>query len=143
MWLAIRRGAGAFLMCVGGAVILAMAVVAGVVIANYVEWENAPDALGTVAMIGAPVVGGGAVVALLGRLVYGGWMTHAPVMHASSWLVRIAGLLTAVTLGGLLVLLLLSGVGVEDRDTAVALSVGLIGALMTTGLGFWIRPRHA
>lgn len=68
MW---RRVTGAILMGLGGLAALGMTLVAGVVIVNFVEWENAADALGTLARLSAlPLLAGIAIFAL-GRWIYG------------------------------------------------------------------------
>lgn len=137
----IRRLSGAFLMSVGGLAVLGMATIASVVIANYVEWDNAADALGTVAQLSALPVLGGTVVALIGRWVYGDWSGRAPLMRVSTLAIRLVGMAMALGLGAMLLFLFFAGIGPDDRDTAVSLGVGVIGGIMLTAIGFWIAPR--
>ncbi len=136
----IRRLSGAFLMSVGGLAVLGMASVASVVIANYVEWENAADALRTVAMLSIPPVLAGMVVALVGRFVYGDWNGRAPLMRVSSWVIRIIGASMSVVFFVLLCVLYIAGIGVDDRDVAVTLGFGFIGGMLLAALGFWLAP---
>lgn len=136
-----RRVGGAILMGLGGLVVLAMCAVAAVVIANYVEWENAADALGTVAMIASVPIGGGILVALLGRFVYGDWTGRAPMLGVSSLALRFIGGAIAAVLAGMLVLLMTMGVGPEDRGVAVSLCIGVMIGVGIGALGFLLRPR--
>jgi hypothetical protein len=128
-------------MLVGGLAVLAMAVLASVVIATYLEWENAADALSTVAMVSSVPVVGGALVALFGRWVYGDWTGSAPLLRVSSWLVRVIGIVLTAALGVMLALLVFAGVGPEDGDVAVSLGIGIIGGLGLVLIGFLIAPR--
>jgi hypothetical protein len=138
MW---RRLGGAFLMLIGGLAIVAMSAIASVATANYVEWENAADNLTTIAMIALPPMLAGMLVALLGRWVYGDWSGRAPLLHVSSWVVRLLGFAIAAGLGFMLVMLLIAGVGPGERDVVAALGLGLMGGVALAALGFWIRPR--
>ncbi len=139
--MSLRRTGGSLLMIMGAAAIAAMAALAMIVIVNYVEWDNAADALGTVAMVTLPFAVGGAIVMLLGRLVYGGWREWAPVRRVSAWMIQITGGLLAFALGGMLVFLMVTGAGPEDSPAVISLGVCTIIALGAAFLGFLLRPR--
>jgi hypothetical protein len=137
----IRRTAGGFLMIIGCSAVTAMLLLAAIVIANYVEWDNAADALGTVAIVTLPPAAVGAVLMLLGRLVYGGWREWAPVRRVSAWLVHAVGVLLSAVLGAMFLFLIVTGAGPEDRPAVISLGVGTIVALALAFAGFWLRPR--
>ena len=105
-----RRLTGASLMILGGAMALAMAVLAAVIVANFVEWENGADALGTVATATLLPALGGAVLMLIGRAVYGAWMERSPVLNALALAIQIAGAVVALGLGAMLVFLAITGI---------------------------------
>jgi hypothetical protein len=136
-----RRTIGALLMILGCSAIVGMVVVAGFIVANYVEWENSQDALRTVAVLTAPPALGGCLAMLIGRWVYGGWTERAPIMGASSLAVRIAGFIVAIGLSVLLAFLLFTGMSEDDQPVVAVLGVGAIIGVALIFLGFRIKPR--
>jgi peptidoglycan/LPS O-acetylase OafA/YrhL len=128
-------------MIAGFAAIVGMGVVAGFVVANYVEWENSQDALRTVAVMTAPPALGGSLVMLIGRWVYGEWRERAPIMGASSLAVRIAGFVVAIGLGALLTFLLFTGMSEDDQSVVAVLGLGAAIGVALIFLGFRIKPR--
>ncbi len=134
-----RRLIGAALMILGGAMMLAMAVLAAVVIANYVEWDNGADAMRTVASITLPPALAGAVVMLIGRIVYGAWMERSPVLNALALAIQIAGVIVALGLGAMLVFLAVTGITADDQTAAAALGIGTAAGLTLIFIGTRIR----
>jgi hypothetical protein len=134
-----RRILGATLMIVGGAAVLAMATLASVVIANFVEWENAPDALGTVGLVTVPPALAGAVLMLIGRIVYGAWLERSPVLNASALALQIAGIVVALGLGAMLIFLAATGITADDQTAAAALGIGMTAGLALIFIGVRIR----
>jgi hypothetical protein len=134
-----RRLMGATLMILGGAAVVAMAMLASVVIANFVEWENAPDAMATVAMVTAPPAVGGALLILIGRIVYGAWLERSPVVNASALAIQIAGAVVALGLGAMLVFLAITGITADDQTAAAALGIGTTAGLTLIFIGTRIK----
>lgn len=135
-----RRIFGAAFMMLGGAAIAAMAALAGLVIGHYVEWENAADALGTVAIVTLPPALAGALLLALGRLVYGEWTDRSPVLNASAAAIRIAGFVVAIGLGAMLLFLAATGIAADDQIAAAALGVGTTMGIVLIVVGFRIKP---
>jgi hypothetical protein len=136
-----RHILGAILMILGGAAAAAMIALAAVVIGNYVEWDNAPDALRTVATVTIPPAIGGLALVLVGRLVYGDWRGAAPMRQASSLTVRLAGLLIAIALGAMLLFLFFAGSSPDDQNAVIALGIGTALGVALLVLGLRIKPR--
>jgi hypothetical protein len=134
-----RRIIGATLMILGGAAVVAMAFLASIVIGNYVEWENATDALSTVALVTVPPAVVGFVLIFIGRLVYGDWLGRSPVVNASALAIQIAGSVVSLGLGVMLVFLATTGITAEDQATAAALGIGTTAGLAFIFLGFHIK----
>ena len=134
-----RRFIGAALMILGGAMMLAMAVLAAVVIANFVEWDNGADALGTVTTVTLPPALGGAALMLIGRIVYGAWMERSPVLNALALAIQIAGAVVALGLGAMLVFLAITGITADDQTAAAALGIGTAGGLTLIFIGTRIK----
>jgi len=134
-----RRRTGAMLMILGGCVVLAMAALASVVVANYVEWENAVDAMQTVATVTIPPAIGGIVVILVGRMIYGEWYERSPMLNVSGLLVRLLGFTVTAIFGTMLIFLLATGITADDQTAAAALGIGTTLGLVVLFLGFRIR----
>ncbi len=126
-------------MIIGGAMMLAMAVLAAVVIANFVEWRNGADAMSTVTTVTLPPTIGGAVLMLVGRLVYGAWMDRSPVLNALALAIQIAGVIVALGLGAMLVFLAITGITADDQTAAAALGIGTAAGLTLIFIGARIK----
>jgi hypothetical protein len=126
-------------MVLGGAMVIAMAAVAAVVIANFVEWENSADAISTVAIVTLPAAVGGAVLMLIGRIVYGAWLERSPVVNASALAIQIAGMIVALGLGAMLVFLAITGITADDQTAAAALGIGTAAGLTLIFIGVRIK----
>lgn len=134
-----RRLLGATLMIAGGAAIVAMAALASVVVANFVEWQNAPDAMRTVALVTAPPTVAGALLILVGRLIYGAWAARSPVLNALALAIQIAGAIVALGLGSMLVFLAVTGITADDQTAAAALFIGTAAGLTLIFIGTRIK----
>jgi hypothetical protein len=126
-------------MTIGGAVVIAMSALAGIVIGNYVEWDNAADALGTVTTITIPAMIAGGIALLAGRIVYGEWLERAPIINASALTIRVAGFIVSITLGSALLFLVATGMTPDDQSTAAALGIGTTAGLAMIFVGFRIK----
>jgi hypothetical protein len=134
-----RRLIGATLMILGAATVVAMAALASVVIANFVEWENSADAMSTVAVVTLPPTVGGALLMLVGRIVYGAWRKRSPVINASALAIQLAGGIVAVGLGAMLLFLIVTGITADDQTAAAALGIGTTAGLALIFIGFRIK----
>lgn len=134
-----RRLIGASLMIMGGAAVVAMAMLASVVIANFVEWRNAPEAMGTVAIVTVPPAVAGALLILVGRIVYGAWSLRSPVLNASALAIQMAGVIVALGLGAMLVFLAITGITADDQTAAAALGIGTAAGLTLIFIGVRIK----
>ncbi|MBI1361800.1 MAG: hypothetical protein GC155_16110 [Alphaproteobacteria bacterium] len=121
--------------------IVGMFVLSGIVISNFVEWNNAADALRTVSLITLPVEVLGAALVLIGRWTYGGWKRRAPLRWVSAQIFLTIGVLTVAALGVMLLLLIIAGVGPQDRSDAASLGLGVLAGLAIVLVGVLIRPR--
>ncbi len=137
-----RRFIGTTLMFIGGAMIVAMFALAGIIIGNFVEWNNAVDALRTVALITLPAAALGGGLVLTGRWVYGEWRTRTPMRQLTAQIVQLVGVLTVAALGAMLLLLIFAGVGPQDRSDAASLGLGVLAGLAIVLVGVLIRPRN-
>ncbi len=135
-----RRLFGTTLMTLGGATIAAMTALASLAVGNYVEWENAADALGTVALMTLPPALAGALLLAAGRLVYGEWTDRAPVLNATAAGIRLAGFVVAIGLGAILLLFALTGITSSDLIAALVLGLGTAAGIGLIILGFLIKP---
>lgn len=138
----VRRFCGSVLMITGTAGIIAMLVLASIVITNHVEWDNAVDAVLTVAMVTVPPALASGLFILGGRKVYGSWHRRKPIRKGAAWVVRVAGILLTAVLGGMFLFLMAAGAGPEDRTAAVSLGLGTIMAIGISFIGFLMQPRH-
>jgi hypothetical protein len=134
-----RRLIGATLMILGGAMALAMTVLAAVIVVNFIEWDNGADALGTVTTVTLPPALGGAVMMLVGRIVYGEWMERSPVLNALALAIQIAGAVVALGLGAMLVFLAFTGITADDQTAAAALGIGTAAGLTLIFIGTRIK----
>jgi hypothetical protein len=127
-------------MILGGAAAAAMIALAAIVIGNYVEWDNAPDALRTVTIVTMPPAIGGLLLVLVGRLIYGDLRDAAPMRQASSLAVRLAGLMIAFALGAMLLFLFFAGISPDDQNAVIALGLGTVLGVGLVMLGSRLKP---
>ena len=134
-----RRTFGAAFMILGGAAVVAMAALAVLVISNHLEWDNAAEALGSVARVALPPALGGAALLALGRLVYGEWLDRSPMLNASAAAMRLAGFVLAIGLGAMLLFLAATGITAADQIAAVVLGLGTTAGVGLILLGFRMK----
>jgi hypothetical protein len=133
---------GAGLMTLGAALATATVVLAAILAGNFIEWTNAASAL-PVALITVPAGLLGVGLIGLGRLVYGQWLDRAPLRRIAALIVQAVGALTTLGLGVLFLLLIMAGVGPQDRTDATNLGLGMLAGLALLFLGVWLRPRSS
>jgi hypothetical protein len=127
-------------MVLGAATAVASASLAAVVIANYVEWDNAADALTTVALVTAPPTLGGILALVFGRWVYGEWSERAPIMRITALYAQAAGALLAAAMAAMFLILLFAGIGPGDKRQAVACAIGMAAGFAIFFAGWMLKP---
>ena len=131
---------GAVLMTLGAALAIAMITLAAIVIANFVEWSNATDALTTIGLITLPAALLGVLLIVLGRMVYGQWLDRAPLRRIAALVIQAVGALISLALGVMFLALIMAGVGPQDRSDATSLGLGMLAGLALLFLGVWLKP---
>lgn len=137
--MAWQRAAGASIMFLGAGLVVLAAAMATVMAAA--EMRAASD-IGVIvlAILGAwPVPLGGALMLVLGRLIYGHWYEAAPIAKVTGLVTRTVGIVAAVALGAMLVLLVATGIEREDMPAAVALGIGVTVGLLLAHIGVGLR----
>lgn len=129
-----RRIGGALLMGLGGLAVAAVLLVAGVVLANYVDWSDAAEPLATVAAILSPPLAGGVLILALGRWLFGDWRSAAPLRVWGTRALGLVGAALVLVLGVMLALNLSTGFGDHNREMVIAMSVGVVAGLGLIGL---------
>jgi hypothetical protein len=76
-----------------------------------------------------------------GRVLYGHWRMGAPMAAFTGNIARTMGLVSAVVLGGTLVMMVAMGLKYEDTLAAVALALGALLGVMVAQLGSTLRDR--
>lgn len=134
-----RRLSGAWLMLTGAAAAAGMIVVAFAILARYLKLSEAADTLGGASSIAIPVMLAGGGVLLAGRWLYGGWSDRAPIINAVAFGIRTAGTFVAMALGGILAIMLATGIEPEDTTAAIVLVAGTLIGMGLIVLGMRIR----
>jgi hypothetical protein len=137
-----RRLIGALAMAMGGALLVAMPTLAGILLANLVQPAHAFEIMTNIALITVPGLLVGLGLAFAGRLLYGEWLERAPARKVAAGIMRAAGAVTAFGLGIMLVILIVAGIDPQDRGEAVLLGLGMLAGLAITLIGFWMKPRR-
>ncbi|MBI1340509.1 hypothetical protein GC169_09940 [bacterium] len=135
----VRVIAGSLIMLIGGLIAAAACVIVLLLLGVYVEWANAADALTTVAMLAAPPVAAGGVIALAGRLVYGAWSSRAPLRKGVAIAVQIGGALIATAFAILLASIIVFGAPVEFRTLAAQSALMVLFGAGCVLAGRWLR----
>jgi hypothetical protein len=130
---------GAGLMTIGAALAIAMIILAAILVANFIDWTNVARAL-PVAVITLPAGLLGVLLIGLGRLIYGQWLDRAPLRRIAALIVQAIGAMTTLGLGVMFLLLIMAGVGPQDRSDATSLGLGMLAGLVLLFLGVWLRP---
>ncbi len=131
---------GAVLMTLGAALAIAMITLAAIVIASFVEWSNATDAVATIGLITLPAALLGVLLIVLGRMAYGQWLDRAPLRRIAALVIQATGALITLALGVMFLLLIMAGVGPQDRSDATSLGLGMLAGLALLFLGVWLKP---
>ena len=137
--MAWRRVSGACLMITGAAVAAGMIVVAFTIMARYLKLPDAANTLGGASSLAMPVMLAGGVVLLVGRWVYGEWNDRAPIVNAVAFGIRTAGTFVAMALGGILIIMLATGIQPEDATIAIMLGAGAMLGLGLVVLGMRMK----
>jgi hypothetical protein len=140
-----RRSCGAAVMITGAmaaaaSATVAAATLAGVELAWALEWAGAPFAMFNLAAVAAAGLAGGFLLTVCGRWIYGEWRDRAPVMRIVSLITQTVGAILASTMGGLFTVLLVTGVGPGDRQTAAELAGGMGAGFLVILLGWSLKP---
>lgn len=130
---------GAGLMTIGAALTIATIVLAAILVGNFIDWTDAASAL-PIALITLPAGLIGVVLIVLGRLTYGQWLDRAPLRRIAALIIQAIGALTTLGLGVMFLLLVMAGVGPQDRSDATSLGLGMLAGLALLFLGVWLRP---
>ncbi|MEZ5937972.1 MAG: hypothetical protein R3C52_07105 [Hyphomonadaceae bacterium] len=136
-----QQVAGALVMAAGA---LAAAFFLGLAIfvtANYVEWDNAADALGTTAVLTLPPATGGLAIVALGRWLYGFGRGARPLTVGAAAVLPIVGMLAAFGYGGMLLRILLGDPGNEDGPALIHLGLAALAAVAATWAGLELLRR--
>jgi hypothetical protein len=134
-----RRVSGACLMVTGASAAAGIIIVAFVILARYLKLPEAADTLGGASSLAMPVILTGGAVLLIGRWIYGGWNDRAPIINAVAFGIRTAGTFVAMALGGILMIMLATGIEPEDATIAVVLAAGAAIGLALVALGIHMR----
>ena len=131
---------GAAMMTLGAALVIATFTLAAIVIANFAEWSNAADALTTIGMITLPAALLGVLLIVVGRMVYGQWLDRAPLRRIAALVIQSIGALITLALGVMFVVLIMAGVGPQDRSDAASIGLGMLAGLALLFFGVWLKP---
>ncbi|MDZ4759560.1 MAG: hypothetical protein SGJ21_00620 [Alphaproteobacteria bacterium] len=136
-----RRLGGAIVMGLGAVLVLAMALVATVALANFIELENSADAVTTVAFLTLPPAAAGLALIALGRWIHGEWRTRAPICGLISRAARVCWLALVATLCVLLGAMAVRGLEPQDQGALLIVAGGLAAVLGLGGLYFAFKGR--
>lgn len=126
-------------MVTGAASAAGMIIVAFAILARYLKLPEAADTLGGASSLAMPVMLASGAVLLVGRWLYGGWSERAPILNAVAFGIRTAGTFVAMALGGILIIMLATGIEPEDATIAMVLGAGAAAGLGLIVLGMRIR----
>ena len=123
-------------MVTGAASAAGMIIVAFAILARYLKLPEAADTLGGASSLAMPVMLASGAVLLIGRWLYGGWSERAPILNAVAFGIRTAGTFVAMALGGILIIMLATGIEPEDATIAMVLGAGAAagGGLIVLGM---------
>jgi hypothetical protein len=126
-------------MITGAAAAAGMIIVAFAIVARYLKLPEAADTLGGASSLAMPVMLASGAVLLVGRWLYGEWSERAPILNAVAFGIRTAGTFVAMALGGILIIMLATGIEPEDATIAMVLGAGAAAGLCLIVLGMRIR----
>ena len=134
-----RRVSGACLVLTGASAAAGMIIVGFAILARYLKLSEAADTLGGASSMAMPVILTGGAMLLAGRLIFGGWNNRAAINNAVAFGMRTAGTFVAMALGGVLLIMLATGVEHGDETIAVVLASGAAIGLGLVALGIHMR----
>ncbi len=137
------RVSGACLVATGASAAAGMIIVGFAILARYLKLPDAADTLGGASSIALPVVVASALVLLLGRWSYGAWNDRAEIINAVAFGIRTAGTFVAMALGGVLMIMLATGIEPGDATIAVVLALGAATGLGLVAVSIHIRRDRA
>ncbi len=136
MW---RRISGACLVVTGASAAAGMIIVGFAILARYLKLPDAADTLGGASSMAMPVIVTGGLILLIGRWFYGAWNDRASILNAVAFGIRTAGTFVAMALGGVLILMLATGIEPGDATAAVVLAAGAATGLALIALSIHMR----
>lgn len=134
-----RQISGACLVITGASAAAGMIIVGFAILARYLKLPDAADTLGGASSMAMPVFLTIGSMLLTGRLIFGRWSQHAPTINAIAFGIRTAGTFVAMALGGVLLIMLATGVEPEDTTIAVVLAAGAAIGLGLVAVGMHMR----
>lgn len=134
-----RRISGACLVITGASAAAGMIIVGFAILARSLKLAEAAETLGGASSLALPVLLFSGGVLLAGRWLYGGWNNRAPVMNAVAFGIRTAGTFVAMALGGVLIIMLVTGIESEDATIAVVLAAGAAIGLGLVAISMQMR----
>ncbi|HOY77333.1 MAG TPA: hypothetical protein PLN33_05970 [Hyphomonadaceae bacterium] len=134
-----RRISGACLVMTGASAAAGMIIVGFAILARYLKLPDAADTLGGASSVAMPLFLTGGLVLLIGRWFYGAWNDRASVINAVAFGIRTAGTFVAMALGGVLILMLVTGIEPGDATAAVVLALGAATGLALVAISIHMR----
>lgn len=134
-----KRVSGACLVVTGASAAAGMIIVGFAILARYLRLPDAADTLGGASSISMPVFLTGGLVLLIGRWFYGAWNNRATVINAVAFGIRTAGTFVAMALGGVLFIMIATGIEPDDATAAVVLALGAATGLALVAISIQMR----
>lgn len=119
-----RRISGAFLVITGASAAAGIIIVGFAILARYLKLPDAAETLGASSSTTVPVLLTVGAMLLTGRILFGRWDDRTEVVNAVAFGIRTAGTFVAMALGGVLIIMLATGIESEDATIAVVLAAG-------------------
>lgn len=133
------RISAACLVVTGASAAASIIIVGFAILARYLKLPDAAEALGNDAALAMPVAVAGGLILLLGRWLYGAWDNRSEVINAVAFGIRTAGTFVAMALGGVLMIMLATGIEPGDATIAVVLALGAALGLGLVALSIHMR----
>lgn len=137
--MAWRRISGACLVVTGASAAAGMIIVGFAILARYLYLPDAADTLGGASSATMPVFLTGGLILLIGRWFYGAWNDRASIVNAVAFGIRTAGTFVTMALGGMLILMLATGIEPGNATAAVVLALGAATGLALVALSIHMR----
>lgn len=134
-----KRISGACLVVTGASAAAGMIIVGFAILARYLKLPDAADTLGGASSLAMPVIVTSGLVLLIGRWFYGAWTNRAAVINAVAFGIRTAGTFVAMALGGVLFIMLATGIESDNATAAVVLALGAATGLALVAISIQMR----